>query len=209
MGAAGEGHRGLDRLAGGLLLVQRDLERRGVDADLEVGIFLGDRDALAVQIEPRQDVHRRRLVVLRHLAGRNQVRHRGQDMRAVDAVAFRAQHEVVARRAPGGLLLHFDIGHAVFGEDALLLGDEQRRGVRQRDEAELGGLHFRTRALRESAGGEIQLGRGEQRGGSAGCFQELTTAEAAAGDRIGSLRHGRWCPLRRYGRPSGVTARSA
>ena len=37
VGAAGEGHGGLDRLAGGLLLVERGLERLGVDADLDVG----------------------------------------------------------------------------------------------------------------------------------------------------------------------------
>jgi hypothetical protein len=36
---------------------------------LEVEIFLRDRDALAVEIEPRQDVHRHRHAVLRHLAG--------------------------------------------------------------------------------------------------------------------------------------------
>ena len=60
VGAAREGHRGLDRLAGGFLLLEHRLERRGVGADLEVGIFLGDRDALGVEIEPRQDVHRRR-----------------------------------------------------------------------------------------------------------------------------------------------------
>ena len=200
MGAARERHRGLDRFAGGLLLVQRDLERRGVDADLEVGVFLGDRDALAVQIEPRQDVHRRRLVVLRHLAGRNQIRHRGQDMRAVDAVAFRAEHEVVARGAPRGLLLHLDIGHAVFGEDALLLGDEQRRRIGQRDEAELCRLHFRARALRERAGGEIQFCGGEQRCGSRGRFEDLAAAEAA-GRPGGGLRHGCWRPLR-LNRPS-------
>ena len=50
----------------------------------------------------------------------------------------RAEHEVVARRAPRGLLLHLDVGHAVLGEEALLLGDEQRRRVGQRDEAEIG-----------------------------------------------------------------------
>ena len=179
VGAAGEGHRGLDRFARGLLLVQRRFERRGVDADLEVGVFLGDRDALAVEVEPRQDVHRRRLVVLRHLAGRDQIRHRGQDMRAVDAVAFRAEHEVVARGAPRGLLLHFDIGHAVFGEEALLLGGEQRRGIRQRDEAELGTLHFRPSALRKGAGREIQPGRGKQCGRSTGRLEDLTAAKTA------------------------------
>jgi hypothetical protein len=84
-----------------------------------------------------------------------------------------------ARGAPRGLLLHFDIGHAVFGEDALLLGDEQRRSIRQRDKAELGALHFRPGALRERAGGEIQLGRSEQGDRSSGRLQDLTAAKAA------------------------------
>jgi hypothetical protein len=124
MRAARERHRRLDRFAAGFLLVERHLERRGVDADLDVAVFLGDRNALAVQVEPRQNVHRRRLVVLRHLARRDQIRHRGQDMRAIDAVTFRAQDEVVSRGAPRRLLLHLDVGHAVFGEDAFLLGHQ-------------------------------------------------------------------------------------
>ena len=147
--AARERVRGLDRLARGLLLLERRLERRGVHADLEVLVFLRDRDALAVEIEPRQDVHRRRHVVLRHLAGRDQVRHRREDMRAVDAVAFAAEHEIVARRAPRGLLQHLDARHAVFREEAFLLGDEQRRRVGERDEAEIGLGDFRARRLRD------------------------------------------------------------
>ena len=83
--------------------------------------------AWRVEIEPRQDVHRRRHVVLRHLAGRDQVRHRRQDVRAVDAVVLGAEHDVVAGCAPRGLLRHVDVGHAVLGEQALLLGDDQRR----------------------------------------------------------------------------------
>src|SRR3954471_4093446 len=51
MRAAGEGHRGLHGLARGLLLLQRRLEGRRVDAELQVGIFTGDGDALAVEIE--------------------------------------------------------------------------------------------------------------------------------------------------------------
>jgi hypothetical protein len=153
-------------------------------------VFVGDRDALAVEIEPRQDVHRRRLVVLRHLAGRDQVRHRGEDMRAVDAIAFRAQHQIVARGAPRRLLLHVDVGHAVFGEQTLILGDEQRTGIAQRDEAELGALHLGPCVLRERAGGEIQLGGGKQRRRAGGGFQDVTAAEAAARGLIGRLRHG-------------------
>ena len=58
-----------------------------------------------------------------------------------------AEHEVVARRSPRGLLEHLDVGHAVFGEDTLLLGHEEGRGVSEGDETELGALHFRPRAL--------------------------------------------------------------
>ena len=50
VGAAGEGVGGLHRLAGGLLLLQRFLERLGVEPDLQVLVFLGDRDALAVEL---------------------------------------------------------------------------------------------------------------------------------------------------------------
>ena len=61
----------------------------------------------------------------------------------------RAEHEVVARRAPRGLLGDLDVGHAVLGEEALLLGDDQRRRVGQRDEAERRLLHFRPGRLRD------------------------------------------------------------
>src|SRR6267143_1578437 len=44
----------------------------------------------------------------------------------------------LSRVAPRGLLHHLDAGHAVFGKEALLLGDEQRRRVGERDEAEIG-----------------------------------------------------------------------
>jgi hypothetical protein len=76
--------------------------------------------------------------------------------------------------------LHFDIRHAVFREDALLLGDEQRRGVGQRNEAQLGGLHFRTRGLRERARWKIQLGGSKQCGRAAGRLQELAAAKSTA-----------------------------
>ena len=62
-------------------------------------------------------------------------------------LASRAEHEVVARRAPGGLLGDLDVGHAVLGEEALFLGDDQRRGIGQRDEAEDRLGDFRTGRL--------------------------------------------------------------
>ena len=79
----------------------------------------------------------------------DQVGHRRQDVRAVDAAAFAAEHEVVARGAPRRLLQHLDIGHAVLGEEALLLGDDQRRRVGERDEAELGFRDLGAGGLRE------------------------------------------------------------
>ena len=57
----------------------------------------------------------------------------------------RAEHEVVARRAPRRLLGDLDVGHAVLGEEALLLGDDQRRGIDQRDVAEDRLRHLRAR----------------------------------------------------------------
>ena len=175
--AAREGHGGLDRLAGGLLLLQRLAKRLGVEPDLDVGVFLRDRDALAVKIEPGEDVHRRRHVVLRHLAGADEVGHRREDVGAVDAIALGAEHEVVARRAPRGLLLDLDVGHAMFGEEALLLGDEERRRVGQGDEAELCRLRLRTGALREGAARKCRLGRGHERESRPALLQHLTPRE--------------------------------
>jgi hypothetical protein len=56
-------------------------------------------------------------------------------MRAVDAIGRAAQHKVVARGAPGRLLGDFDVGQAMLGEQALFLGDDQRRRVGQRDDS--------------------------------------------------------------------------
>ena len=84
-------------------------------------------------------------VVLRDLAGADEIRHRREDVRAVDAVALRAEHQVVTRRAPRSLLDHFDVWHAVLGEEALFLGDDQRCGVGQCDEAEYRAWSFPAR----------------------------------------------------------------
>ena len=178
VGAAGEGHRDLHFLAVGLLLLEGGLERRGVGGDLEVLVFVGDRDRLGVEIEARQQVHRRRHVVLRHLAGRDQVGHRRQDVRAVDAVLLGAEHEVVARRAPGRLLGDVDIGHAVLGEEALLLGDDQRRGVDQRDVAEDRLGHLRPGRLRDMhAAGKFRLHGAEQRRGAGTGLEKRAAAD--------------------------------
>ena len=102
-----------------------------------------------------------------------------QDVGAVDAVAGRSEHEIVARRAPRGLLRHLDVGHAVLGEEALLPGDDQRRGIGERDEAErrLGG--FRTRRMGD-IGAERKCGfrRGE-RGDGGGRLQESPAGKTA------------------------------
>ena len=102
--AAGKRHRRLDGVARRLLLLERRLERLRIEPELEIGVLRRDGDALTVEIEPRQHVHRRRHVVLRDLAAADQIRHRRQDVRAVDAAAGGAEHEVVARRAPRSLL---------------------------------------------------------------------------------------------------------
>ena len=86
----------------------------------------------------------------------------------------RAEHEIVARRAPRRLLGDLDVGHAVLGEEALLLGDHQRRGVDQRDVAEDRLLHLGTGGLREGAAGKLRLHGAEQRGGAGACaFRKL------------------------------------
>ena len=129
--------------------------------------------ACASRLRRASDVHRRGHVVLRDLAGRDQVGHRRQDVRAVDAVALGAQHDVVARGAPGGLLGDLDIGHAVLGEEALLLGDDQRRGIHQRDVAEDRLLDLGPGGLRDvRAADEARLGRRDDGGRAARRLQE-------------------------------------
>ena len=176
VGAAGEGHGRLHRLAGGFLLVDRGLEHLGIEGDLGVQILLGHRDALAVSVEPGQDLHRHGDVVLRHAAGADEVGHRRQDVRAVDAVALGAEHEVVAGGAPARLFQHLHVGHAVLGEEALFLGDEERAGIGERDEAELGALHLGARPLRESTAGQRSARQGCQRQGRGGALQEAAAA---------------------------------
>ena len=78
----------------------------------------------------------------------------------------RAEHEIVARRAPRGLLGDRDVGQPVFVEEALFLGDDERRGVGQRDEAEHHLRDFGARGLREHAGRKGALRGGHQRGGA-------------------------------------------
>ena len=87
-------------------------------------------------------------------------------MGTIDAIAFGAEHEIVPRRTPRCLLHNIDIRHAVFGEYALILGDEQRTGIAERDEAELGDLHLRASTLRECATGKIQTRCREKRSGA-------------------------------------------
>ena len=143
MRATRESHRRLGHGALGLLLQEDIAQGAGIGAGLLLGIGVGNRNRLAVEIEAGQNFHRQRHVVLGDLAERHQVGHRRQDMRAIDAVAIAAQHQIVARRAPGRLLQDLDASHAMFLEQALFLGDDQRRGIGERDEAELCGIHFR------------------------------------------------------------------
>ena len=103
----------------------------------------GDRDRLAVLVEVEQRVHRQRLLVLHDRAGRIEMDLRTQDVAAVDAVVLAAERHVVARSAPRGLLENLYVRNAVFLVEALLLGDDQRRRIRQRDETELGAGNLR------------------------------------------------------------------
>ncbi len=119
--AAREGHGDLDLLAGGLLGGEGLLQLGSIELHAGFGIFLGNRNALAVEVEAGDDRHRHRLVVLRHLAGGDEIGHRRQDMGAIDAVCVAAEHQIVARRAPGGLLQHFHVRQAVLGKQALFL----------------------------------------------------------------------------------------
>src|SRR5262249_42729577 len=89
---------------------------------------------------------------------------------------------------PRRLLLYLDVRHAVLGEKTLVLGDEQRAGIGERDEAELGLGRFRT-----AGGGTVHAGEktrvrgGEQRGGASARFEEAAPARPGLGlDRHGS-----------------------
>jgi len=98
--AAGKGHRDARRLSGRLLGREPLLERTGVQLDPSVGIFLRDRDALAVFVQIEERVHRQRLLVLHHRTGGIEMRLRPQDVAAVNAAALAAEGHVIARRAP-------------------------------------------------------------------------------------------------------------
>ncbi len=126
MGAARKGHGALHFLAGGLLLGEGLLERRGIHGGACVLEFLGNRDRLAVVVEARQDIHRRRFVLRRRRAHRDLVGLGRQDVCAVDAARVRTEHDVVARCAPRCLLGDVGVGDAVFVEEFLFLGDDER-----------------------------------------------------------------------------------
>ena len=63
--------------------------------------------------------------------------------------ALSPERHVVPHGAPRRLLGDVHVGQAMLGEQALLLGDDQRRGIGERDVAEPRALHFRTGRLRE------------------------------------------------------------
>ncbi len=143
MGATREGHGHLGIVAVLAHLGEDRLHLRRIQPDAHVLIIFGDRDGLAVGVQPRQDVHRQ-LAALGHLSGREQIRHRRQDMRAIDAATRATQFEIVARRAPRRLLGQLDVGEAVLGEHPLFLGDDQGRGIGEGDEAQGYGAGFRA-----------------------------------------------------------------
>ena len=175
MGAARECHRGGQFLAGGLLALEGLLQRGCVLLDVEVLVFVGDRDRLPVLVEVEQRVHRQGLAVLHHLAGRIEMRLRTQDVAAVDAVVLEAERHVVARRAPARLLGDVHVGQAVLGEEPFFLGNDQWRGVGERDVAEARALDLGAGPLREGAGGQGGLRCGKQ-GGCARQVEEVATA---------------------------------
>jgi hypothetical protein len=127
----------------------------------------------------------RRHIVLRDLAGADEVGHRRKDMRSVDPPAFRAQHQIVARRTPGGLLDDLGVGQAVLGEHALFLGDKQGRGISERDKAELGSFHLGARRpCRVGAPKHARFG-GRKRGRRAAAeLEKMTPRDAAAPPRF-------------------------
>ena len=179
--AAREGLGGLHRLAGGLLLFQRLLERLGVEADACRSAY-----SLATEMHWLSRLSRARMYIgvgtLFCVTLPAEIRYGiGVRMCAPSMpLPSRAEHEIVARRTPRRLLENFGVGHAVLGEEALVLGDEQRAGIGERDEAELGALHLGAGALRERAAGKLRLHRAEQRGGAGGALEEFAAARSTS-----------------------------
>lgn len=111
-------------------------------------------------------------------------------MRAIDAVLLAAEHEVVARGAPRGLLVDLDVRHTVLGEQSLFFGDHQRRRIHQRDVAKDCLGHFRSGGLRERAAREIQSRRGQQRRRSGTGLEQRAAAHLAVRQSLsGGLGH--------------------
>jgi len=70
--------------------------------------------------------------------------------------------------------------HAVPGEEALLLGDRERRGIGQRDVAEDRLGHFRPGGLRDvDTEGKLRIDRADERGGAGAGFQKRPAAQSA------------------------------
>ena len=173
------------------LLVERALSTEASAPDLEIGIFLGDRDALGVEIEPRPGCTSASAgCSASPFRRRSDTAIGGQDMPRRRCVALRAQHEVVARRPPRRLLLHVDIRLC----RAWRTGPcpWRRTAGRHRKSAmkpSLAPLTSGPPSCAEGAGGKIQLCGGEQCGGRAGGFQQLTAAEASRGELANALGH--------------------
>ena len=158
---------------------------------LEIGIGVGDRDRLAVEVEAGEDRHRQRLVVLRHLAGRRSGRASASGY-ARRRCRCRAEPSTrLSRVVPQEACLTTSTsGMPCFSNRALFLGDDQRRGIGERDEAEDGLGGFRAGRLRKGAGGKGRLDRAEQSavaavvfrgcGGVRPCVEVLVIADSSA-----------------------------
>ena len=98
---------------------------------------LRDRDGLAVEIEPRQDVHRRRHVVLRHLAGRRSGRASASGCARRQCRWLAPPSTRLSRVAPQDACLATSTsGMPCLAKKPFSLAIDQRRGVGQRDVAE-------------------------------------------------------------------------
>ncbi len=182
MRAAGECHRGLDFLAFGLLRLESSLQFGSIELNAGFGIFPGDGNALAVEVEAGEDGHRHRHIVLGHLAGMHEIGHGRQNMRAIDAVRGAAEHEIVARRTPGGLLQNLDVRHAVFGEQALFRRNDERGGIGKRDKADFCAFHLGLSSGCESTGRKGHT-HGADKGGG-GCRLQYRAAADIAGEYL-------------------------
>ena len=176
-------------LAVRLGLGEGGLKRTGVETHADILVGLGDGKSLTILVEVDQRVHGQRLLVLHHRTGGIEMDLRPQDVATVDAAIGRTERHIVPRRAPARLLFDRHVWDAVFGEEALLLGNDQRRRVGERDKAEFGAGNFRGRSFSHRTAGEERPRRKQRRGCGRGTLEEGAAGGRGQAHSTSPIRH--------------------